>query len=74
MKYYSYNEYDPESPFADETGGYVITLSEEDIIKQYWDYWYGAMCRKFGKEHVDNTYSKQECIEDFCIIHWAWEV
>ena len=29
MRYYSYNEYDPESPLADETGGYVVTKSED---------------------------------------------
>ena len=49
------------------------TLSEDEILQQYWDYWYGKMCEKFGKEHVDANYSKQDCIEDWCIVHWAWE-
>ncbi len=49
------------------------TLSEDEIIAQYWDYWYGKMCAKFGKEHVDANYSRRECIEDWCVIHWAWE-
>jgi hypothetical protein len=49
------------------------TLSEEDILKQYWDYWYGKMCEKFGKEHVDANYSKQDCIDDWTILHWAWK-
>ncbi len=48
------------------------TLSEDDILKQYWDYWYGKMCEKFGKEHVDANYSKQDCIDDWTILHWAW--
>jgi hypothetical protein len=73
MKYYSYNEYDPDSPLADENGGYVVTLSEQEIIDYYWNYWYGRMCEKFGKEHVDNTYSKEDCIDDFVVVHWAWE-
>lgn len=73
MKYWSYNEYDPDSPHADETGGYVVTLSEEDIVKEYWNWWYGKMCEKFGKEEVDKNYSVQDCIEDWVIGRWAWE-
>ena len=49
------------------------TLSEEEILKQYWDYWYGKMCDKFGKEHVDANYSPQDCIDDWTILHWAWD-
>ena len=49
------------------------TFSEDEIIAQYWNYWYGRMCAKFGKEHVDTNYSRRECIEDWCIVHWAWE-
>jgi hypothetical protein len=73
VKYYSYNEYDPESPNADETGGYVVTLSEEEILKDYWEWWYLRMCMKFGKEHVDENYSPADCIDDWCVVHWAWE-
>ncbi len=74
MRYFSYNEYDPESPLADETGGYVVTLSEEEIRKEYWPYWYGKMCEKFGKETVDQNYSFEECLDDWCVVHWAWKV
>lgn len=73
MKHYSYNEYDPESPMADETGGYVVTLSEEEILKQYWPYWYKKMCEKFGKEHVDENYCPLDCIDDWIVVNWAWE-
>jgi len=73
MKYYSYNEYDPESPMADELGGYVVTMSEEEILKEYWPYWYERMCENFGKNFVDEIYSPADCIDDWCIVHWAWE-
>lgn len=74
MKYYSYAVYDPDNPKSDpETKGYIVTLSEKEIIDQYWDYWYGRMCKKFGKEHVDANYTQQDCIYDFCVIHWCWE-
>lgn len=74
MRYFSYNEYDPESPLADDTGGYVVTLSEEEIRKEYWPYWYGKMCERFGKETVDRNYSFEECLDDWCVVHWAWKV
>lgn len=73
MKYWSYNEYDPTSPFADDSGGYVVTLSEKEILAQYWDYWYGKMCEKFGVEHVNENYSIHDCIDDWVIVNWAWE-
>jgi len=74
MRYFSYNEYDPDSPRADDTGGYVETLSEEEIRKQYYPYWYGKMCEKFGKEHVDENYCFEDCLTDWQVVHWAWEV
>lgn len=70
MKYYSYNEYDPNSPLADDKGGYVVTLSEKEILEQYWDYWCDRM-RQVGKD--PNQYSQLDCIDDWCIVHWAWE-
>lgn len=36
-------------------------------------YWYNKMCQKFGKEHVDANYTKQDCIDDWVVVHWAWE-
>lgn len=67
MRYYAYNEYDPE-------GAFVQIYSEEDIYIYYYPYWYGEMCKKFGKDHVDATYTFQDCIDDFVIVSWAWEV
>lgn len=67
MRYFSYDEYD-------DTGWNVVTLSEEEIRKQYWPYWYSKMCEKFGKEHVDANYSFEECLADWQIVNWAWEV
>lgn len=50
-----------------------MTLSEDEVLDQYWSHWYFLMCKKFGKEHVDNNYSKSDCIDDWVIVHWAWE-
>ena len=73
MKYYSYNEYDPDSPLADASGGYVVTLSEQDVRDRFWPHWYSKMCEKFGKEHVDKTYTFEDCLEEWVIVNWAWE-
>jgi hypothetical protein len=60
--------------YPDEHGRHVVeTLSDDDILNEYWDYWYAKMCDKFGKEHVDTNYSKMECIDDWVTIHWAIE-
>jgi hypothetical protein len=74
MRYFSYCEYDPESPLADDTGGYTVTLSEQDVRKQYWPYWYGRMCEKFGKDHVDEKYNFEDCLSDWQVVNWAWPV
>ena len=74
MRYYSYNEYDPESPLADASGGYVVTVSEEDVRRTYWPYWYGKMCERLGKEVVDRDYCFEDCLTDWETVNWAWLV
>lgn len=69
MRYYSYNEYDPDHP----DGGYVVTLSEDDIRKDYYPYWYKKMCDKYEQAYVDEHYSFEDCLEDWTIVHWAWK-
>ena len=48
-------------------------MSEDEIIEQYYPYWYSKMCDKFGKDYVDANYNKFDCIDDWVVIHWAWE-
>ena len=60
--------------YPTEDGDVVEVLSENDIREQYWPYWYGRMCDKFGKEHVDATYSFPDCLDDWICVHWAMEV
>lgn len=66
MKYYSYNEYT-------NGGGIILTMSEDEIVRSYWDYWYGMMVKKYGKEHIDANYTIFDCIEDWVIVNNAWE-
>lgn len=71
MRFYSYNEYCPGSLFGEDV---VITVSESDIRRQYWPYWYERMCQRFGKLHVDNNYSFEDCLDDWIVVNWAWEI
>jgi hypothetical protein len=57
--------------YPDENNNTITeTLSEKQIIEQYWDYWCMRM-KSVGKDPADYTY--QDCIEDWVIIHWAWK-
>lgn len=73
MRYFSYNELDPESQSINGNEGYVVTMSEKEILEQYYPYWYRKMCEKFGQEYVDATYSFEDCLDDWKIVNWAWE-
>ena len=44
------------------------TLSDQDILDQYWSYWYVRMIEK--NQPIEKLTSEQ-CIEDWCVIHWA---
>ena len=71
MRYWTIAE--PKDPEKDDFSPEYFTYSDEEILKEYWDYWYGRMCDKFGKDHVDANYSPQDCIDDWVIVHWATE-
>jgi hypothetical protein len=66
MRYFCYNEWD-------ENRKWVETISEDKIRRQEWGNWYYKMCQKFGKEHVDENYSFQDCLDEWIIVNQAWE-
>ena len=68
MRYFSYDE--PDEDF----NNIVVTKSEEEIRKEYYPFWYEKMCKKFGKEVVDRDYSFEDCLDDWIVVNWAWEV
>lgn len=63
MKTYQYDEYDPD-------GGRIVTITEDEIIEKYWDYWCEQM-RRVRKSHM---IFRENCIDDFIVVYWAWEV
>ena len=68
MKYYRYH---CPSPLGLDI---VRTLSEEQILCEYGPYWYDQMCEKYGKEYVKENFTSKDCIDDFIVVNWAYEV
>lgn len=49
------------------------TLSEDEIIDQYWDRWSERMIAKYGEEEFEKNWCKRDCIDDWVVVHWAIE-
>ncbi len=64
MRYFCYDEY-PEG---------IVTVSEEDIRKSYYPYWYSKMCKKYGKSKVDDNWCFSDCIDDWLVVNGGWKV
>ena len=43
------------------------TLSEKEILDSYWNYWYGKMVER----GLTDSATEDNCLFDWCIIHWA---
>ena len=71
MRYFTYIE--PRNPPEDMEAVY-ITLSEEEIIDQYYPYWSEQMIKKYGIEEFETKWNVKDCIDDFAVLHWAEEV
>lgn len=64
MRYFTYVDF--------EMG--PVTVSEEEIKKDYWDYWYYTMCQRYDRALVDEEYTFENCIDDWKSIHFAQEL
>lgn len=59
--------------YPDEILGDVVeTLSEYDILQQYYPYWSSKMIEKYGQEEFDANWCRKDCIDDWVVVHWAW--
>ena len=77
MRYFCYNELvEPGegTSCVESIISSVVTVSEDDIRKEYYPWWYEKMCKKYGKEEVDKNWSFEECLENWVTLHYAWEV
>ena len=67
MRYFSYNGLTNNSENA------IITMSEEEIRKNYYPLWLKKMYDKFGKQRVDEIYCFDDCLDEWCVENSAWE-
>lgn len=81
MRFFSYNE--PIWGADDDLDEYghikihgneVVTVSEDDIRRDYFPQWEARMIEKFGEDMYRRTYGFHDCLEDWMITNWAWEV
>lgn len=49
----------------------IETLSEEEILEQYWPHWISQMFKSGNVQMALSLDAKDHCIEDWCITHWA---
>jgi hypothetical protein len=47
-----------------------VRITEADIIREYFPYW----SRQMRKVKQEDQITEDRCIEDFCIVHWAYQV
>lgn len=59
--YWSHGEFDAH-------GEYLVTMTEDRIIEEYWCHWMERM-REIGKTDQIN---KENCIDDWKIGHWSF--
>jgi len=68
VRYFSYS-------YPSATGSDIDTLSEDDIIREYYPVWSSKMIDKYGEEEFFNkNYSRQDCIDVWIMVHSAWQV
>jgi len=69
MRYFTYIE-----PVEDTIDVRYVTMSEEEIKQVYYPWWSERMIKKYGKEEFEKTWSFEECLEDWKVVHYAWGV
>ena len=66
MRTFKYIE--PQDPENEDWSAVEITMTEQDILHYYWEHWSNKMLEK------GLTPTKEQCIEDWQVVNWAWEV
>ncbi len=65
MTVYSFYEYTQD-------GGVLKTVTRQQILDQYLQYWFEQQTRRHGLEYTLDHYTTEDCVQDWCTIHWAW--
>ena len=73
MRYWTYVTMDVNS-LGDS---YVkwVTMSDQEILDYYWPWWSSKMKELIASGRPTNAklenMTEENCIDDFCIVHWA---
>jgi len=54
--------------YSDPDGDYIY--DEDQIMEEFWGHWSVQMI-KAGKSHL---ITRENCIEDWIVVHWATEI
>ena len=65
MRFWSFVEMDTNT--LGEMFTRWVTMSDQEILDYYWDYWSSKMLA----EGPNDMCTFENCIDDFCIVHWA---
>lgn len=65
MRVYHYNDFDENHQPV------VKTITDQQILYEYWNYWECKMVQKFGDG--DERITHENCIDDWIVVNWAWE-
>lgn len=70
MKSYHYNEqvFDASDTYI---GDHLATVTEKQILDEFWDFWKTQMIQKFGAG--DYRIIPENCIDDWVVVYDAWE-
>lgn len=68
MKYYTIVYPESHPTIEDYDIDRWETLSEKEILDDYWTYWYVRMIE--NNQPIEKLTSEW-CIHDWCIVHWA---
>ncbi len=50
----------------------IHDLTDEEILATYWEWWQAQMLKLATQKVVE--ISQEACIQDFVVVHWAWEI
>ena len=65
MRFWSFVEMDTNT--LGEMFTRWVTMSDQEILDYYWDYWSNKMLA----EGPNDMCTFENCIDDFCIVHWV---
>ena len=61
--------------FYESNGARILTrtMSESDILKQYWSLWAQRKMDSVGVKRFRTEYNEDDCISDWVMIKDAWQ-